>query len=178
MDDYYAILRVRPTASKAEIDRAYRRLARAHHPDLQRSASPETRQHAEAMLKRVNQAHRVLGDPQRRLAYDRERARPASAAPATAVRARRARPPTASQPPVAETTSHWQGGGPLDIEWTTAPPRGPKRGTDVFSAKTLIFLSAIILLFALLLAVLWRPGAARHNALTTPTPTAIVRPTR
>ena len=178
MDDYYAILRVRPSASKAEIDRAYRRLARAYHPDLQRDASVEARQHAEAMLKRVNQAHRVLGDPQRRLAYDRERARPAASATGTAARTGRARPPAAPQPPVVETTSHWQGGGPLDIEWTTAPPRGPKRGTDVFSAKTLIFLSVVILLFALVLAVLWRPGAARRNALTTPTPTAIVRPTR
>jgi curved DNA-binding protein CbpA len=178
VDDYYAILRVRPTASKAEIDRAYRRLVRAYHPDLQRGASPEIHEHAEAMLKRVNQAHRVLGDPQRRLAYDRERARPTVAASAPASRASRARPSAAPQPPVVETTSHWQGGGPLDIEWTTAPPRGPKRGTDVFSAKTLIFLSVLIILFALLLAVLWRPGAARRNALPTPAPTAIVSPTR
>jgi curved DNA-binding protein CbpA len=177
VDNYYTTLRVRPSASKAEIDQAYRRLARAYHPDLQRDASLEARQHAEAMLKRVNQAHSVLGDPQRRLAYDRERSGSAAFAAATAACATRTHPPATPQPSVVETTSHWQGGGPLDIEWSIAPPRGPKPGTDIFSAKTLIVLSVIIILFALLLAVLWRPGNARHTALATP-PTVIVTPAR
>ncbi|MDP9370861.1 MAG: DnaJ domain-containing protein, partial [Chloroflexota bacterium] len=74
MDDHYATLRVRPDASREEIERSYRRLARAHHPDLLRDASPEARRRAEETLKRINGAYAVLGDPQRRRFYDRERA--------------------------------------------------------------------------------------------------------
>ena len=74
MEDYYATLRVRPGASRAEIERSYRRLARIYHPDLLRDATPEARQRAETMLKRINVAYSVIGDPRRRREYDRERA--------------------------------------------------------------------------------------------------------
>src|SRR5206468_3327418 len=72
VDDHYATLRVRPSASRAEIERAYRRLARRYHPDLLGGAGQEARRRAEATLKRVNAAYTVIGDPQRRLAYDRQ----------------------------------------------------------------------------------------------------------
>jgi DnaJ-class molecular chaperone len=63
--DYYAVLGVSKTATDAEIKRAYRKLARAHHPDL--NADDKT---AEARFKEVNEAYEVLGDPQKRRKYD------------------------------------------------------------------------------------------------------------
>lgn len=175
MDDHYAILRVRSTASKEEIERSYRRLARRYHPDLLRGVSSEARRRAEEQLKRVNFAHGVLADPARRLAYDRERARRAAyslgAAPA-----RRGAPAARVTPPVAGKTSHWGSGGPIDIEWMAAPARAMRPETDIFSPRRLLRASAAILLFALLLAVLWRP-AGEGVAPPAPAPTIAVMPT-
>lgn len=64
--DYYVILEVERTASQAELKAAYRRLARRYHPD-QNQDDPA----AEEQFKRVAAAYEVLGDPQRRLFYDR-----------------------------------------------------------------------------------------------------------
>lgn len=61
--NYYAVLGVTPGASALEIKRAYRRLARQHHPDLNAQAQGE-------QIKRLNEAYAVLGDPQKRAAYD------------------------------------------------------------------------------------------------------------
>jgi DnaJ-class molecular chaperone len=65
--DYYRILGVIRTASPAEIDAAYRALARRHHPDLG-GATPESI----ARLKLINEAYGTLSDVQRRREYDRE----------------------------------------------------------------------------------------------------------
>src|SRR5437762_10577048 len=62
--DYYAVLGIPRTASPAEIKKAYRKLAREHHPDAK--AGPE----AERRFKEVNEANQVLGDPQKRKQYD------------------------------------------------------------------------------------------------------------
>lgn len=64
--DYYEILGVDRNASQAEIRRAFRRLARKYHPDLNPS-DPE----AEAKFKEVSAAYEVLSDPERRAQYDR-----------------------------------------------------------------------------------------------------------
>jgi len=64
--DYYRILGVPRSASGEDIRRAYRRLARAHHPD-RNEGSPES----EERLKEINEAYRVLGDPDRKKDYDR-----------------------------------------------------------------------------------------------------------
>jgi curved DNA-binding protein len=63
--DYYAVLGVPRTASQAEIKKAYRKLARQHHPD----AKPGD-QAAERRFKEVNEANEVLGDPAKRRQYD------------------------------------------------------------------------------------------------------------
>ncbi len=63
--DYYKILGVPRDATKEQIKRAYRKLARKYHPDV--SKEPD----AEARFKEVNEAHEVLHDPEKRAAYDR-----------------------------------------------------------------------------------------------------------
>jgi len=62
--DYYKILGVDRAASKDDIKRAYRRLARKYHPDVSKEAD------AEARFKEMKEAYEVLKDPQKRSAYD------------------------------------------------------------------------------------------------------------
>lgn len=66
--DYYEILGVSPEAPAEEIKRAFRRLAREHHPD----ATGGDRD-AERRYKEVSEAYSVLSDPQRRREYDAAR---------------------------------------------------------------------------------------------------------
>ena len=63
--DYYAVLGLPRTASQAEIKKAYRKLAREHHPDAKPGDSA-----AERRFKDVNEAHAVLSDPAKRKQYD------------------------------------------------------------------------------------------------------------
>lgn len=63
--DYYVILGLEPGASPAEIKRAYTRLARRYHPGI----NPGDRT-AEAMFRRISEAHDTLSDPERRRQYD------------------------------------------------------------------------------------------------------------
>ncbi len=64
--DYYKILGIDRNASEQDIKRAYRRLARQFHPDV----NPENRQ-AEERFKEINEAYEVLGDAEKRAKYDR-----------------------------------------------------------------------------------------------------------
>src|SRR4051812_20652672 len=74
--DWYAYLDVAPDASAAEIAAAYRRLARALHPD----SAPANDADVER-LQAVVEAHGILSDPDRRRAYDdARRGRPAQRA--------------------------------------------------------------------------------------------------
>ena len=63
--DYYATLGIPKTASQAEVKKAFRKLAREHHPDVNKGDAA-----AERRFKDVNEAHAVLGDPEKRKAYD------------------------------------------------------------------------------------------------------------
>ena len=65
--DFYATLGVAPDATKADITKAYRRLARELHPDTNPDPAAEDR------FKTVSAAYEVLGDPDRRAAYDQAR---------------------------------------------------------------------------------------------------------
>ena len=64
--DYYKILGVERKASEEEIRKAYRDLAKQHHPDR----NPDNKQ-AEERFKEINEAYQVLSDPQKRSVYDR-----------------------------------------------------------------------------------------------------------
>ncbi len=63
--DYYEVLGVSRSSNDAEIKRAYHRLARQYHPDLNKSPD------AEARFKEINEAYEVLGDRRKRAEYDR-----------------------------------------------------------------------------------------------------------
>jgi len=66
--DYYAAMGVAPDASADEIKRTRRKLARKFHPDLNKDPKAAER------MKEINEAYEVLGDPEKRAAYDKLRA--------------------------------------------------------------------------------------------------------
>lgn len=62
--DYYKVLGVERTASEDEIKKAFRKLARKHHPDVSKASD------AQARMQDLNEAYDVLRDPEKRAAYD------------------------------------------------------------------------------------------------------------
>jgi curved DNA-binding protein len=62
--DYYKIMGLPRGASQEEIKRAYRKLARKYHPDVSKEPN------AESKFKELGEAYEVLGDPEKRAAYD------------------------------------------------------------------------------------------------------------
>ena len=63
--DYYEILGVPRSASAADIKKAFRKLAREHHPDVAKN-----KKQAEERFKELNEAYEVLSDPAKRQRYD------------------------------------------------------------------------------------------------------------
>ena len=142
--DPYKILQVDPEAEDEVIQAAYRRLARKYHPDLAVTADGASRMAA------INAAWEMLGEPDARRTYDRERtaARPTGASGATPQRpatgpSPTSPPPTPARPaPPPEVVSRdWtagrssQGGG-FDESMRTAegfgaagPPPGRPTGS-------------------------------------------------
>ncbi|MDQ2871940.1 MAG: molecular chaperone DnaJ [Candidatus Eremiobacteraeota bacterium] len=64
--DFYDVLGITRSATADEIKRAYRALARTHHPDVS-----DDKAGAEHRFKAINEAYEVLSDPQKRAQYDR-----------------------------------------------------------------------------------------------------------
>src|SRR5690349_14094001 len=63
--DYYKILGLNKNATEDEIKKAYRKLARKHHPDL----NPNDKE-AHIRFQQINEANEVLSDPEKRKKYD------------------------------------------------------------------------------------------------------------
>ncbi|REF35450.1 DnaJ C-terminal domain-containing protein [Thermasporomyces composti] len=132
--DYYEILGISRTASQDEIQRAYRRLARRYHPDVNKD--PE----AEERFKDITEAYNVLRDPETRRRYDafgpEFRQVPPDVDPETWAGARRARAGAGR----AGAGGGWSAGfgsfGDIDLEdlfggWFTGGRGfGPVRGPD------------------------------------------------
>jgi molecular chaperone DnaJ len=63
--DYYEVLGIDRSASKEDVKKAFRQLARQYHPDVNKSSD------AEARFKEINEAYEVLSDDDKRSRYDR-----------------------------------------------------------------------------------------------------------
>src|SRR5688572_7530980 len=63
--DYYEVLGVERNANEDEVRRAYRRLARQYHPDVNKDTGSDSR------FKEINEAYEVLSDVEKRRNYDR-----------------------------------------------------------------------------------------------------------
>ena len=64
--DYYRILGIERNATEASIKKAYRKMARKYHPDLNKN-----NKQAETKFKEINEANEVLGDKDNRAKYDK-----------------------------------------------------------------------------------------------------------
>jgi curved DNA-binding protein CbpA len=128
--NHYEVLGLPPTATAEQIKKKYRELARLFHPDV--NSSPD----AEQKILSVNQAYRVLGDPDRRAAYDAERTlhrppphtRRPDTPPATPPRPRR----PAGPPPEPKGKPYYDGFGrsysePTPDPFAAAAPSSPSQ---------------------------------------------------
>ena len=80
MNDYYTVLKISPNATADELRKQYISLVKAWHPD--KFQDPQQKARAEEQMKRINAAYAVLGDPEQRARYDRERKANAAPPPA------------------------------------------------------------------------------------------------
>lgn len=122
--DYYEILEVSRRASPETIKAAYRALCKKYHPDTY-AGNPAQ---AEAMIKRLNEAYRVLGDAGRRAAYDSTlRRQPPAPAPSASIK-----------PASGQRKERWEA-------------RDTRLFLLAFGAAFLVLLALMLLLLALLL---------------------------
>ncbi len=109
--DYYEVLGVAREATPEEIKRAYRKLARKHHPDINKDPDSERR------FKEISEANEVLSDPKLRERYDTFgedfRKIPEDVDPQEWMRAQQMRARAASQQRQGSRSgSEWEGAGP------------------------------------------------------------------
>lgn len=121
---HYEALGVSTSADAEEIKRAYRRMARRHHPDVAGSD--------DAVMQRLNQAWAVLGDPAQRLAYDRMLGIGSSNSPHRSAR------PSPPPPPIVVDEE-----GEADWGPEPEPPPGAKRDLWLFVPIALLGLAAV-----------------------------------
>lgn len=101
--DHYSALGVGRDASDEEIRRAYLRLARRYHPDLNTTESGGDPAAAEVRMRGINRAWEVLGSPASRAAYDRSMEGPRGVTPAgPTASTSRVRPPSRDFRPFVE----------------------------------------------------------------------------
>ncbi len=108
--DFYVVLGVHPSASQETIHSAYRQMAKRYHPDVASTTHPTQK------MQTINEAYQVLGNPDRRLKYDRLRYAMLHSQEATVRSAYRAPGPT-PQPHA----------GPFGAGMHDAPPRAAPR---------------------------------------------------
>ncbi|MBV8952021.1 MAG: DnaJ domain-containing protein [Actinobacteria bacterium] len=164
LNDYYSVLGVSPGASDEEIDTAFRALAKRWHPD--RCAGDAD---AAERFKEITAAHDVIGDPRRRLAYDRERALSAASptarpAPMAATDAT-AGPSAAPAGGATEATGERPRPDARSDAWAdwTAPPPAPARRPRRFHPALVLCIGAILFAAGVLLAG-WRLTVGRAGA--------------
>jgi molecular chaperone DnaJ len=126
--DYYQVLGVAETATTDEIKKAFRRLAKQHHPDR----NPNNAQAAER-FKEINEAHDVLSDTEKRKKYDQLRRYGAFAGPGTGSSPRgRSAPPDSGDFDISDL------GGLGDIFSSIFGRRGAGREAEVEDTETSI----------------------------------------
>jgi molecular chaperone DnaJ len=110
--DYYEVLGVQRGASPEEVKRAFRKLARQYHPDVNKDPA------AESTFKEINEAYEVLSDQDKRAAYDRFGHAGPTAGPAY--------DPFGGQDPFGTIFEAFFGGNA-----GRGASRGPQRGADL-----------------------------------------------
>lgn len=132
--DFYQVLGVSKDASASDIKKAYRKLARTHHPDSNQGDAA-----AEERFKEISEAYSVLSDPDRRKEYDEQRAYFAAGG---------FRPSGGAGGPDLNDLFGGGGGGMSDLfggifGGGRARSAQPRRGQDVESETTLDFDQAL-----------------------------------
>jgi molecular chaperone DnaJ len=129
-DDLYDVLGVAPTATPAEISRAYRQLVRSLHPDTHPDDPT-----ASVRLSRVTSAYRLLADPRQRARYDRLRSLAGETDSDIPERGQRI-PVNFVPSPQADGLFFTSGYAPFGVRHARAAPR-PRRGRDVVQDVTI-----------------------------------------
>ena len=133
MATHYELLGVRAGASTDEIQKAYRLLARRHHPDVAPEADRST-------MAAINRAWEVLNDPARRRTYDAQRRAPAQPPPP-----RTARPAPEWEHPYSEDP----GPGDLDDQ-PYAPVQRKPADLLVMTPVLLVAVSVAVFFFGVM----------------------------
>jgi curved DNA-binding protein CbpA len=120
--DFYAIFGVSPSATQEEIRAAHRELVKRYHPDIYSTSGDKAR--ATEKLREINAAYAVLGNVERRRAYDARHAE----AP---------RPPPRPRPQAAPSRAAQSGGAQARRTVGRAPRRRPRRPFPIRFAEML-----------------------------------------